>query len=464
MGAQQRMPGDRGRLRRRAALRPPTGRRAPGHGAGPRGVRRHGLEDPRPGRAARLGGAARRLGRGRPARPGRGDPGSRRDQPADVRDVPGLLRLRPAGALAPRDLPPPGRRAGRRPGAGGRSFALRHRGRRAPPGQPARPTSRTSRRRSSARASAAASSWSVWTCCGTARRRTRPRSCSATPVRRPSPGHRCWSDSWESCATWCTDSVFGYVVRRLVAGVLVLMVVSIATFSLFFYGPNDPAYQYCPDTRCTPGQARADPPQHGPGPAGARSSTLEYMSGYVKSRTISNGGLTIDCAWPCMGVSFKYGVNVRDLPDGPRARDLVGRPRRRRLLPGAGRRDRHRRGPKTRDHQRQGDHQLQPVRRRRAVVPAVPARLALLRQPARLVPGDRLPLAVHRGPGRVRERPVAALAGHRHRLGVVLRALQPRQHDRGDGGGLRPDRAGQGRRARAASSCGTPCAPPSCRS
>ena len=37
--------------------------------------------------------------------------------------------------------------------------------------------------------------------------------------------------------------VFGYVVRRLVAGVLVLVVVSMATFALFFYGPNDPASQ-----------------------------------------------------------------------------------------------------------------------------------------------------------------------------------------------------------------------------
>ena len=42
------------------------------------------------------------------------------------------------------------------------------------------------------------------------------------------------------------------MVRRVVAGVLVLVVVSMAVFALFFYGPNDPAYQYCPENRCTP--------------------------------------------------------------------------------------------------------------------------------------------------------------------------------------------------------------------
>ena len=42
------------------------------------------------------------------------------------------------------------------------------------------------------------------------------------------------------------------MMRRVVAGVLVLVAVSMAVFALFFYGPNDPAYQYCPENRCTP--------------------------------------------------------------------------------------------------------------------------------------------------------------------------------------------------------------------
>ena len=46
--------------------------------------------------------------------------------------------------------------------------------------------------------------------------------------------------------------MFGYIVRRLVAGVLVLIAVSMMVFAIFFYGPNDPALAYCPESRCTP--------------------------------------------------------------------------------------------------------------------------------------------------------------------------------------------------------------------
>ena len=46
--------------------------------------------------------------------------------------------------------------------------------------------------------------------------------------------------------------MFGYIVRRLISGLLVLLVVSVAVFALFFYGPSDPALAYCPETRCTP--------------------------------------------------------------------------------------------------------------------------------------------------------------------------------------------------------------------
>jgi peptide/nickel transport system permease protein len=36
------------------------------------------------------------------------------------------------------------------------------------------------------------------------------------------------------------------------------------------------------------------------------------MSGLVKSRHIESGGISIDCEWPCLGVSFKYRVSVFD--------------------------------------------------------------------------------------------------------------------------------------------------------
>ena len=105
--------------------------------------------------------------------------------------------------------------------------------------------------------------------------------------------------------------MFGYIVRRLVAGVLVLIAVSMMVFAIFFYGPNDPALAYCPESRCTPerlenisknlGLDRPAPQQY-----------VEYMSGLVKSRHIESGGVSLDCSWPCLGVSFKYRVSVFD--------------------------------------------------------------------------------------------------------------------------------------------------------
>jgi peptide/nickel transport system permease protein len=105
--------------------------------------------------------------------------------------------------------------------------------------------------------------------------------------------------------------MFGYIVRRLVAGVLVLIAVSMMVFAIFFYGPNDPALAYCPESRCTPerlenisknlGLDRPAPQQY-----------VEYMSGLVKSRHIESGGISVDCSWPCLGVSFKYRVSVFD--------------------------------------------------------------------------------------------------------------------------------------------------------
>jgi peptide/nickel transport system permease protein len=105
--------------------------------------------------------------------------------------------------------------------------------------------------------------------------------------------------------------MFGYIVRRLVAGVLVLIAVSMMVFAIFFYGPNDPALAYCPESRCTPdrlanishnlGLDRPAPQQY-----------VEYMSGLVKGRHIESGGVSLDCNWPCLGVSFKYRVSVFD--------------------------------------------------------------------------------------------------------------------------------------------------------
>ncbi len=105
--------------------------------------------------------------------------------------------------------------------------------------------------------------------------------------------------------------MFGYIVRRVISGLLVLLVTSIAIFALFFYGPSDPALAYCPETKCTPqrlenisqtlGLDRPVAQQYG-----------EYMKGIFVGNDFKAGGITIPCNAPCLGVSFKLRVNVTD--------------------------------------------------------------------------------------------------------------------------------------------------------
>jgi peptide/nickel transport system permease protein len=105
--------------------------------------------------------------------------------------------------------------------------------------------------------------------------------------------------------------MFGYIVRRLIAGVLVLIAVSMMVFAIFFYGPNDPALAYCPESRCTP--QRLDNLRHNLGlDQPAPKQYVEYMGGLFHSRHIESGGISLDCNWPCLGVSFKYRVSVFD--------------------------------------------------------------------------------------------------------------------------------------------------------
>jgi len=105
--------------------------------------------------------------------------------------------------------------------------------------------------------------------------------------------------------------LFGYVVRRIISGILVLFVVSIAVFSLFFYGPSDPAYAYCPESHCTPGRLEIIRDS-----LGLDKPVVEQYGNYMKGIFVGNdyqaGALTIPCPAPCLGVSFKLRVNVTD--------------------------------------------------------------------------------------------------------------------------------------------------------
>jgi peptide/nickel transport system permease protein len=105
--------------------------------------------------------------------------------------------------------------------------------------------------------------------------------------------------------------MFGYIVRRIISGLLVLLVTSIAVFALFFYGPSDPALAYCPETHCTP--QRLENITHS---LGLDRPVLQQYGDYMKGIFVGNeydqGAIKIDCPAPCLGVSFKLNVNVTE--------------------------------------------------------------------------------------------------------------------------------------------------------
>ncbi len=105
--------------------------------------------------------------------------------------------------------------------------------------------------------------------------------------------------------------MFGYIVRRVISGLLVLLVVSMSVFALFFYGPANPALAYCPETRCTPQRLETITTT-----LGLDKPVVEQYAHYMKGIFVGNdfqaGTLTIKCPAPCLGVSFKLRVNVTD--------------------------------------------------------------------------------------------------------------------------------------------------------
>jgi peptide/nickel transport system permease protein len=106
--------------------------------------------------------------------------------------------------------------------------------------------------------------------------------------------------------------LFGYIVRRLLAAFLVVIVISMATFAMFFYGPSDPAGQLCSEQgRCT--QEKREALEHGLGlDQSGVSQYGDWVKGLFTDRTIDMG-VTYECEAPCLGISYNRKTEVRDL-------------------------------------------------------------------------------------------------------------------------------------------------------
>ncbi len=105
--------------------------------------------------------------------------------------------------------------------------------------------------------------------------------------------------------------MFGYIVRRLFAALLVLILTSMAVFALFYLGPDNPAKPLCDrQQRCTPEKlARLeqamglDKPVH--------TAYADWAKGLVAGREVVYSETEkYDCSAPCLGISYTNDIEV----------------------------------------------------------------------------------------------------------------------------------------------------------
>jgi peptide/nickel transport system permease protein len=106
--------------------------------------------------------------------------------------------------------------------------------------------------------------------------------------------------------------MFAYVVKRVLAGALVVVLVSMAIFVLFWYGPSSPAQPICDretNNRCTPTKLANF--EHS---LGYDNPVYEeygkFAKGVVVGREISIFPSTYECPAPCLGYSYRTKVPV----------------------------------------------------------------------------------------------------------------------------------------------------------
>ena len=107
--------------------------------------------------------------------------------------------------------------------------------------------------------------------------------------------------------------MFAYVVKRLISGVLVVTLVSMAIFLLFWYGPSSPAQPICDretSNRCgnkieiyekTLGYDNPVYEEYG-----------KYVKGVFVGRTLTIASNDYECSAPCLGVSYRTKQPVKE--------------------------------------------------------------------------------------------------------------------------------------------------------
>ena len=108
--------------------------------------------------------------------------------------------------------------------------------------------------------------------------------------------------------------MFAYVVKRLISGVLVVTLISMAIFLLFWYGPSSPAQPICDresGNRCTPARLATyektlgyDNPVY--------EEYGKFVKGVFVGRTLTIASNDYECAAPCLGISYRTKAPVKE--------------------------------------------------------------------------------------------------------------------------------------------------------
>jgi peptide/nickel transport system permease protein len=108
--------------------------------------------------------------------------------------------------------------------------------------------------------------------------------------------------------------MFAYIIKRLLSGVIVVILVSMAVFALFWYGPSSPARPIClaeTGNRCTPDRLENYEEQLGYN-NNIVSEYGNYAKGIFAGREMPIGNVVIDCDRPCLGFSHRSRALVWD--------------------------------------------------------------------------------------------------------------------------------------------------------
>jgi peptide/nickel transport system permease protein len=100
----------------------------------------------------------------------------------------------------------------------------------------------------------------------------------------------------------------GYIARRLLGMLFMLLLLSLAVFLLFSVLPTDPARLTC-GKACTPDIIEANRRRLGLD-LPVWQQYWEFLKGLFVGRTYGSGTQTFECSAPCLGYSFKRGEEV----------------------------------------------------------------------------------------------------------------------------------------------------------